>query len=266
MRPSSKLEGKRGGRQSQVQNYSAKDIDTLLNFVERDLPINSDDWQRIGDSYNGEARRTGRSEREWENLRDKFNKIVKQHKPTGSGECPEYVRRAKRLSQDIFQSTKGVDLDDGVEEDASKELEELSVASEVIADTEDESTVQKQKGPSKDVLNVPAKRRRVDQVLHDLTGYLTNDSKSDQSNASTQATLTVTNTLLSSLQTNIQMQAQLQQQGRDQLQQQLQLFISESRQQNQAMMDMQKKFMDYTANLLQQTVQHLASQQQRGAQ
>ncbi len=94
----------------------------MLDCVQEILPLGADGWKRACDSYNAKKER-GHPYREMEAFRGKFKRLKNEKKPTGDPDCPEDVKRAKRINvemerkQDI--ASFGSNSNDGSETDSS---------------------------------------------------------------------------------------------------------------------------------------------------
>ncbi len=76
----------------------------LFEFIffklHRDIIAGGYMWERVADLYN---QKTGKFQpfRDVDSLKNKFKGLKNTKKPTGDPTCPEYVKRAKRLQQEI---------------------------------------------------------------------------------------------------------------------------------------------------------------------
>jgi flagellar biosynthesis GTPase FlhF len=94
------------GRGMTFQNV---EVDLLLTLLEDAKPTGQEQWERLTNEFN---RRVGTRPREMESLRTKFKSLRNKPKPTGDPDCPEEVRRAKRIQRDIENQMGVEDWDD----------------------------------------------------------------------------------------------------------------------------------------------------------
>ncbi|KAJ2975528.1 hypothetical protein NUW54_g11718 [Trametes sanguinea] len=106
-----------GGRPQGSTNFSTADLDTLLKLVEKHMPYGMNGWKRVCDEYNEYALVNIRPKRDARALRQKYYRLVNSKKPTGDPDCPDEVRRAKRLEREIEERVHyGVINDDADDE------------------------------------------------------------------------------------------------------------------------------------------------------
>ncbi|KAI5777152.1 hypothetical protein EDC01DRAFT_427599 [Geopyxis carbonaria] len=105
------------GRPKGVQNYSVLDKMTLLDSIEQHRPIGLEQWGNVHTDYSEYAARLGRTERTVHSLQDLYRSMVSHKTPTGDPQCPEHVKRAKRLAVEIengnFVESDTVDSTEG---------------------------------------------------------------------------------------------------------------------------------------------------------
>jgi hypothetical protein len=90
------------------QNWSAHDLMALAQYVEVTVPLGMNVWKRVEGLYNNEyAIPNNRQEREWDNMRDKWYKIVSDGPPTGVGEMPDALNEVFRVN-DILEDIGGL--------------------------------------------------------------------------------------------------------------------------------------------------------------
>ncbi|CDF39445.1 unnamed protein product [Chondrus crispus] len=82
-------------------NYSREDVTALLDFVEEVEPLGSNHWAIVARKFRKWAEDNERPEREFESLRNKFDKLCNSKKKTGNPSCPDPVRRAKGIGRAI---------------------------------------------------------------------------------------------------------------------------------------------------------------------
>jgi hypothetical protein len=68
---------KRRGRTLGVANYSADDVDALLDMLEEHLPIGGIAWNNIGDMFSTWAKNNGRPSRAAKSLEAKFKQVCR---------------------------------------------------------------------------------------------------------------------------------------------------------------------------------------------
>ncbi|KAH9030581.1 hypothetical protein EDB83DRAFT_2319314 [Lactarius deliciosus] len=89
----------RKGRMTGSQNWSAQDLIALAHFVEEAVPLGMNVWKRIEGQYNSDyAIPNNRQERGWDNMREKWYKIVSDGPPTGDGEMPDALNEVFRVN------------------------------------------------------------------------------------------------------------------------------------------------------------------------
>ena len=76
-------------------NYNEEDVTTLLNCVEEIEPLGSSHWAIVAGRFRQWAKDNERPERDFESLRNKFDKLTNSKKKTGHPFSLEPVRRAK---------------------------------------------------------------------------------------------------------------------------------------------------------------------------
>ncbi|KAJ6448391.1 hypothetical protein C8R45DRAFT_1115321 [Mycena sanguinolenta] len=113
--PRRKARSGRGG----VQNYNKLDTELLFEAVEEVLPTGEKGWKAVGEVYNTNAGLAGRPERTMKSLRDKYQRFLKEQKPTGDPKCPPEVQRAHELKDLI--NTKAASRAVGDETDEDKD-------------------------------------------------------------------------------------------------------------------------------------------------
>ncbi|KAJ6503849.1 hypothetical protein C8R45DRAFT_1091618 [Mycena sanguinolenta] len=111
--------GKTRTGRSGVQNYKKLNQELLLEAVAEILPTGEKGWRAVEELFNTNAGLAGRPERTMKSLRDKFQRFLKEQKPTGDPHCPPEVKRAHEL-EDLINTkvaTRAVgdetDNDDG---------------------------------------------------------------------------------------------------------------------------------------------------------
>ena len=64
--------------------YSKYELTALLHYVAKYRPTGSNHWDQVAASYNDRVLKKGHSTRKPKNLKDKFFKLCKIKKPTGT--------------------------------------------------------------------------------------------------------------------------------------------------------------------------------------
>ncbi|KAL4080896.1 hypothetical protein J3A83DRAFT_4184835 [Scleroderma citrinum] len=72
-------------------NYSASDVNALLDYVEEELPLGQCGWQVVTTNFNKWATKHGWPDQKLASLEMKYKQLVKTPKPTGTGVCPPEV-------------------------------------------------------------------------------------------------------------------------------------------------------------------------------
>ena len=85
-------------------NFRQKEIDCLLDLIDEMLPISGKEWEELAMRHNSFF---PEHDRNAESLKRKFYSIAKKGPPTGSPNCPEYVRYAKAIMNKIAIETDG---------------------------------------------------------------------------------------------------------------------------------------------------------------
>jgi len=107
-------------------NYSLEEIDSLLDLIEDELPISSTLWDNIQKSH---LSRYPDQRRGVDSIKRKFKELYSKRVKTGDPNCPQEVRRAKRLRHQIVESMNASDLNTvvaGSEEQGSESGDDLS--------------------------------------------------------------------------------------------------------------------------------------------
>ena len=86
------------GRTKGATNYTAEEIDTLLEMVEEVVPVGKAGWETVQARYALFAKRAGWVERDVEALRNKFRGLQETRDYDGA---PDYVRRAKTMQHTL---------------------------------------------------------------------------------------------------------------------------------------------------------------------
>ncbi|KAE9045347.1 hypothetical protein PR002_g2275 [Phytophthora rubi] len=94
----------RRGRIAGVENYSADDLNALLEYTGEVLPTGASEWENVRRLYKGYAADNGRADRELVSLKKKFQGLLNCKKPTGDARCPasqlDAEKEARRLERD----------------------------------------------------------------------------------------------------------------------------------------------------------------------
>ncbi|CAA7270633.1 unnamed protein product [Cyclocybe aegerita] len=108
------------GRPKGAGNYTADEVDALLDFVEEELPLGQRGWQSIHCGFTRWARRNDAAERTLKSLETKFKQLVKTTKPTGDAYCPLDVKRAHKIDGRINERAATRNLNDSDFDDAAQ--------------------------------------------------------------------------------------------------------------------------------------------------
>mmetsp|Transcript_12680 Transcript_12680/g.23765 ORF Transcript_12680/g.23765 Transcript_12680/m.23765 type:complete len:377 (-) Transcript_12680:42-1172(-) len=88
---------KKGGRKPGGKNWSKREVELLLHFVEEQLPCGRDMWNNVAslcsNTWNGENSWA----RQGDACKKKFEKLAFMKAPTGTTEVPAEVKKAKQL-------------------------------------------------------------------------------------------------------------------------------------------------------------------------
>ena len=107
-------------------NYSLEEIDSLLDLIEDELPISATLWENIQKSH---LSRYPEQRRGVDSIKRKFKELYSKRVKTGDPNCPQEVRRAKRLRHQIIESMNASDLNTvvaGSEEGSSESGDDAS--------------------------------------------------------------------------------------------------------------------------------------------
>ncbi|KAJ8576622.1 hypothetical protein ON010_g2590 [Phytophthora cinnamomi] len=96
------------------------DIGRFLLLVEKMLPLDKDEWERLAVSFNTNRPR-GAPERDFESLRRKFKVFYSTRKPTGMLVMPPHIKRAKEAKQAIDDKANVIELDEAGDDDQDGE-------------------------------------------------------------------------------------------------------------------------------------------------
>jgi hypothetical protein len=124
--PSTKPASKKKKEKGKGSHYSTEEIDLIMDIVEKVLPSGEYMWERVAKAYN-ERKPRGSACRDMESIRIKFRKFKNEKKPTGDPNCPEHVKRAKRIARLIDNHVGATEIDD--DEDIDDENDESEVSS-----------------------------------------------------------------------------------------------------------------------------------------
>jgi len=107
--------------------FNANEISILLDAVEEYLPIGQNDWEMVERMHSRYYPQSGRTK---ESLKRKFIQLYLTKIPTGDPKCPDDVRRAKHLLEEIKKRSDlsdgeggGDDADEGNGDDSEEEDE-----------------------------------------------------------------------------------------------------------------------------------------------
>lgn len=102
---------------SRAPNYSASDVEVLLDTVRDVLPLGANEWATVAERFNNESGAAG-TYRDQDSLKKKFDKLANMKKSTGDPSCPPEVRAAKQIARDIVGRANAGIVGDTSEEDA----------------------------------------------------------------------------------------------------------------------------------------------------
>ncbi|OWY93776.1 hypothetical protein PHMEG_00036700 [Phytophthora megakarya] len=98
-------------RNAGTTNYSAVDIDRLLDIILKVRPLGKDEWERLAVTFNANRPR-GAPERDVDSLRRKFKVLYSTRKPTGVADMPPHIRKGKEAKRAIDEKANVIELDD----------------------------------------------------------------------------------------------------------------------------------------------------------
>ncbi|KAG2340587.1 hypothetical protein BDR05DRAFT_950311 [Suillus weaverae] len=111
------------GQPNRLNNYSAADVKTLLDFIAEELPLGQKGWQAIHSRFTVL-------------IETKFKQLVKTMKPTGDGVCPPDVNTCTHEIDAVINEHAGThDLNDSEFNDQELGYEDSRNASSPIEHT-----------------------------------------------------------------------------------------------------------------------------------
>ena len=105
-------------------NYSDDDVEAMLNIVEDIEPLGANNWSEVASQFCAWTHANSRPARNFEFLRNKFDKLANAKKKTGDPSCPPSIRRAKQISRAIQAKCAAYTLGDSSEEEKMSTCEE----------------------------------------------------------------------------------------------------------------------------------------------
>ncbi|KAG1686500.1 hypothetical protein DVH05_006514 [Phytophthora capsici] len=108
------------GKQSGSSNYKLSEVDRLLQLVEEYLPLGKDEWERLTNDYNATRSRSW-NERDSDSILRKFKAMYGARNPSGKGNIPAHIERAKELKRAVDQKASVIEMDDCADEDSADE-------------------------------------------------------------------------------------------------------------------------------------------------
>ncbi len=84
-----------------TKNYTSIEINSLLYFVSKTLPLEYQEWAVVANQYAAWQSDNETPVRDMQSLKAKFDKLVNTKKPTGSPECPPTIQRAKYIAKSV---------------------------------------------------------------------------------------------------------------------------------------------------------------------
>ena len=91
-----------GGRKVGHNNYTADELDKLLELVQGIEPIGAQMWADVAERYVDWAVLKGFPVRDQDALKQKFDRLANTQKSTGDPLCPPAVRKAKQIAHAIL--------------------------------------------------------------------------------------------------------------------------------------------------------------------
>lgn len=102
--------GRGGGRQLGHRNYTHAEIEKLFDVIEEVEPIGSNHWAQVWIEYSEWAKENAYSTRDAAMVKQKFDPLANENRPTGDPNCPPSVRRAKRFARAIIGRAQAIAL------------------------------------------------------------------------------------------------------------------------------------------------------------
>ncbi|KAJ7702286.1 hypothetical protein B0H17DRAFT_1127849 [Mycena rosella] len=85
------------GRRKGSLNFKPDEVNKLLDFVEKYLPLSQKGWKTIMHRYQKWSRSSNHPERDGKALENKYKSLIKTKKPTGDAYCPTEIKRAHQV-------------------------------------------------------------------------------------------------------------------------------------------------------------------------
>ena len=104
-------------------NYSLEEVDNLLELIDEILPLSVTQWEKIAEHH---LSRYPDRNRSVDSIKRKFKELYSKKIPTGDPNCPQEVRRAKRLRRQIINSMNASDLNSEEEGSGSEDGDDSS--------------------------------------------------------------------------------------------------------------------------------------------
>ncbi|KZT57959.1 hypothetical protein CALCODRAFT_406218, partial [Calocera cornea HHB12733] len=89
------------GRSAGAPNYSTGELAVLIELLELNRPIGPGGWEDVMAGMQSYWATEGMEGRSAESLKRKFAELSHKPKPTGEGEMPDLIRRAKDIDREI---------------------------------------------------------------------------------------------------------------------------------------------------------------------
>ncbi|KAG1901616.1 uncharacterized protein F5891DRAFT_1187488 [Suillus fuscotomentosus] len=124
---------KTAGAHCKAKAPRAKDVKSLLNIVQDELPLGQCRWQTVQVKFCQWAKVKHRPECKLTSLETKFKQLVKTTKPTGDGVCPPEVTCAHHIEELINEHAGTCDLNN-TDYKAVQDDDSLSVISDQYQD------------------------------------------------------------------------------------------------------------------------------------
>ena len=105
------------GRKFGLHNYSADEVEKLLDVLEEVTPIGANHWEQIGEIFEAWAKDNGYPACETRLIKLKSEKLAAENKGTGNPRCPKPVRRARIIDRTILARIQAETLGDTADRD-----------------------------------------------------------------------------------------------------------------------------------------------------
>ena len=89
------------GRKKGSKNWTDAEMELMLDIVGSLLPSGHDQFERAADEHSKQAAAKGLMARDWEQIKNKFEKLAFAKKPTGNATPSPCITRAKKIREEI---------------------------------------------------------------------------------------------------------------------------------------------------------------------